>query len=355
MDKKTGIILGIIGAIIVVLVAVVFVMDAQTEKVDKNTLLTIEGEEYSTEEFEKFAKIYNHEINDDINKVMTEDETLATMDQFLLQKIYFDAAAKHNITLESGETSNFESDYDADSEVLLGANISKDDYIEYKTEYETVQKLKNNLGEYYELTYEIYESIRDAYETEGLYNTYGYRLMTIPYEVSKSGDASGDSIDILESGDVSGDASGDTEDLSRDAQFAIAEDVLARIKSGESFEELAKEFGSTRLSFSGNEYKLINGDLEYTTTPLLESKLGSTDLYNIVLEMESGEISDVIEDEEGTSFQIVRVESKEDGFVGEGEKELKSILLNEYADDVVAGDAHYEMNQSAYIRALYKK
>ena len=35
--------------------------------------------------------------------------------------------------------------------------------------------------------------------------------------------------------------------------------------------------------------------------------------------------------------------------------ELKEILLNEYADDIVSKDYHYEMNQSAYVRMMYKK
>ena len=38
----------------------------------------------------------------------------------------------------------------------------------------------------------------------------------------------------------------------------------------------------------------------------------------------------------------------------EGEIELKEILLNEYANDVVAGNVDYDMNASAYMRTLYK-
>ena len=262
---------------------------------------------------------------------------------------------KHNVEIPSGDVANFESDYDKDSSIYVNANISKEDYVKYKTETGTVQELKYNLDDYYTLPNDTYEAVRKSFEEEKMYNTYSYRLMTIPYEAPKSGDESGDVVDILEDGLSSGDVSGDKEDLSRDAQLKIAEDVISRIKSGESFEELAKEYGSTRLSFSGNEYKLINGEIEYATTPLLESKLGKKDLYDVVIAMNSGDVSEVIEDKEGTSFSIIKLESKEDGFVGEGEKELKTILLNEYADDIVAGNAHYEMNQSAYIRALYSK
>lgn len=359
MDKKTGIILGIIGAIVVILIAIVFVMDTKTVKLDKNTLLIVEGKEYTTNEFEKYSKLYNNENNSDINKKMTEEETLTMMDQFLLHKIYLDAAEKHNVEIPSGDIANFESDYDKDSSKFANANISKEDFIKYKTETRTVEELKYNLDDYYALPDDIYEAVRDSFIEEKMYNTYAYRLMTIPYEAPKSGDASGDTsgdvVDILEEGLSSRDTSGDKEDLSREAQLKVAEDVLAKIKSGDNFEELSKEYGSTRFTFSGNEYKLVNGEIEYTTTPLLESKLGKKELYDVVVAMQSGDVSEVIEDKEGTSFNIIKLESKEDGFVGEGEKELKTILLNEYADDVVAGNAHYEMNQSAYIRALYQK
>ena len=51
MDKKTGIIIGIITAVIVVLVAVVFAMEGKTEKVDSNVILTLNGENYTVDEF----------------------------------------------------------------------------------------------------------------------------------------------------------------------------------------------------------------------------------------------------------------------------------------------------------------
>ena len=35
---------------------------------------------------------------------------------------------------------------------------------------------------------------------------------------------------------------------------------LVSMDSIEKFEELSKEYGSTRFTFSGNEYKLVNGE-----------------------------------------------------------------------------------------------
>ncbi len=355
MDKKTGIIIGIITAVVVILVAVVFAIEANTEPVDNSILLTINGTKYSVDEFETFAKLSNHD-NGDINKIMTEQEALTMLDKFLISKLYYNAATSHNIQLESGDLEKFNKDYDEKVETFLTANVSKDDYVEYKTEETLNQSLKSNMSKYYSLPAETYDAIKKNFESGDMYKTYAFRMMTIPYEAPKSGDsgdvgASGDAL----SGDASGDVSGDKEDLSREAQLLVAQDVLARVKSGDDFEALSKEYGSTRFTFKGNQYTLVNGDLEYAAGPLLSSKLGNEDLYNAVIKLSSGDTTDLVEDEKYTSFQIVKVEALEDGFVGEGEKELKEILLNEYADDIVSQGANYEMNQGAFVRMMYKK
>ena len=250
MDKKTGIILGIISAIVVILVVMVFVMDSKVEPMDKNTILVVEGENYTIDEFQKFAKIINHEESGDITKKMTEEETMSMLDAFLIQKIYLNAAKKHNITLESGDTANFESDFEDDAIAFASGDISKEDFIKYQTETALVQKLQNNIGDYYTLPDDIYNQIKDSFISENLYKTYGFRLMQIPYDAPKSGE-SGET-DILDKDEE------EKEDLSRETQLKLAESVLQRIKSGESFEELSKEYGSSRLTFKGSEYTLVH-------------------------------------------------------------------------------------------------
>ena len=346
MDKKTGIIIGIITAVIVILVAVVFVMEGKTEKVDSNVILTLNGENYTVDEFNIFSKLTNDE-SDDINKKMTEDEIVTMMNNFIIRKIYNDSAKNHDVALESGDLEKFNQDYDSDAEKYLSVNISKDDYIKYQTEKSLAQNLKYNLSDYYELPVETYNSIVDNFKENDMYKSYSFRMMTIPYEEPKSGDEA-TSGDATTSGD-----SGEKEDLSREAQIKVAENVLAKIRSGEDFETLAKEYGSMRLSFKGKDYTLVNGDIEYATSPLLSSKLGNEDLYKAVLELNSGDTTDVIEDKDYTSFQIVKVEAVEDGFVGEAQKELKEVLLNEYADDIVSTGAKYEVNQGTFMRTVY--
>ena len=353
MDKKTGIILGVIAALVVVLVAVAFAMDSKTEKLGKDVIVVVEGNEYTTQEFNKYAKIINH-AQGDINKKMTEEEINAMLDSFLLHKVYLDAAIKHNITVESGETSSFSGDYDKEAKTFASANISKEDFVQYKTDEAIAQKLQMNFEDYYSLPKETYDAVVEAYKEQDLYKSYSFRLMTIPYEAPTSGDESGDTVDVLENEAGSGDVSGDKEDKSRDAKLKVAEEVLAKIKSGDSFEELAKEHGSMRFTFVGSEYTLLNGELEYAVSDVLKSKLGNDDLYNAALEMNSGDVSEIIEDEEYTSFNILKIESIEEGFVGEAEKEFKSILLNQEAQNLVMQNVHYELNPAAYMRALYK-
>lgn len=345
MDKKTAITLGIIVALMVVLITAVFVMDAGTEKVDKNTIITVENEPYTVQEFEQFAKILNYEESGDINIKMTETETLSMLDRFLQQKIYLKAAKSHDIVLDSGDIGDYSGDYDDDKDVYQGANVSKEYYVQYNTEKDLVEELQINFSEYYTLDDERYTTIKDSFEENDMYKTYEFRLMMIPYEVPTSGD---EETDILE------DESGETEDLSKEAQLKVAEDVLARIKSGESFEELSKEFGSTRLTFEGNQYTLVNGDKEYATSPLLESKLNNHEVYDKALEMNSGDISEIIDDEDDTAFYILKIESLQDGFVGEAEEELKQALLSELADEIVSEGIKFELNQSAYVRTMYK-
>lgn len=350
MDKKTGIIVGIITVVIVILVAVVFVMEKNSDdsSLPDDVIAEINGNNYTVTEFKNYIKLSNLD-DGDINKEMDEEEIQDMLEQFLQEKIYSEAAKNNGIELESGDVESFTKEYDEKVSTLVAANISREDYEKYKTDNSLKQELQTNISKYYEYPDDDYETVKENCKNQDMYKTYGYRLMAIPYENPKSGDESGDV-----SGDVSGDSeSGEKEDLSREAQKKVAEDVLARIKSGDDFEKLSKEYGSTRISFKGNSYVLVNGDLEYATMPLLSSKLGSEDLYNAVIKLNSGDVTDIIEDEQYTTLQIVKVESVEDGFTGEGETELKEVLLSQSADSIISAGIKYEVNQRAVLRTMY--
>lgn len=299
-------------------------MNAINSKVDENTLFVVGGKQYKIEEYKIFEKISNFELGD-INKIMDEKQKLTMVDNFLLHKIYLTSAINHNITLEKNETESFSSEFDINEVVFNGVNISKDDYIKYREETAIVEKLKVDFEEYYELSDEIYNTVRDSFIENNLYKTYSFRIITIEYESNLN---------------------------SKEEKLIVANNVINKIKAGEDFEKLAKEYGSTRLTFKGNEYVLVNGDLEYATSPLLESKLNSKELYNAIIKMQNVGITEIIEDEQNTCYQILKLESIEDGFVGEGERELKSILLNEYSNDILVDEIEYKINQSAIYKVI---
>ena len=164
-----------------------------------------------------------------------------------------------------------------------------------------------------------------------------------------SGDVSGDTIEV-----ESGDTSEEKEDRSRETILATAQDVLNQVRNSGDFEALAKEHSSFRYTFKGSGYTLINGEIEYATTAVLESKLGNTELYNQVLKLNAGETTELVEDEETNVFYLVKVESVDDGFVGSGDEELREILLSQYQEDVMLTGIKYEFNSAAIIRLYYK-
>ena len=167
------------------------------------------------------------------------------------------------------------------------------------------------------------------------------------YDQNVSGDQSGDN-----SGDVSGDS--DTS-KSRENVLAKAERVLAEVRASGDFEALAKENASYRITFKGAGYAFVNGEIEYATSPILESKVNCHELYHALIETNSGDTTEVIEDEEGSAFYFAKLENVQEGFVGEAEKELKEILLLQYANTLVMSDVKYEINTAAVMRVLYGK
>ena len=347
MDKKTGIILGIIAAVVVVLLTVVFVVDANTEKLGSDTIFVVNGEKYSTEEFKDFVRIAYNESGD-INAEVSYHDAESLLNNFMTNKILYNAAVSCGVKIDEEALKTYEDEYSGDEAVLLAAGVSKDDYMKHKEEEEMIQTMQYDYTTYFTLPDDIYEEERALYETNGMYNTYEFRLMSIPYEEKVSGDESGDEIDVLESGDK--------EDLSKEAQLKVAEDVLSRIKSGEDFEGLAKEYGSSLYFFMDNGiYMTKNGEIEYATTPMLERKLfGNQELINTIKSMQSGDLSEIIVDESNSRFQILKVEKVEDGFVGEAEKELKEYILGNHLWDIIIEKTDYKDNPGAFSRILRK-
>lgn len=368
--SKNNIIVICILVVITALLIYVFAISANVKKVDLNVLMTLNDEEYSIDDFYKYRTITN-EKNGDISKVVSGDELETMLDDFTKFKIYAYAANTKNITVPEEKITEFKTTYADKQSTFNQYGITEEDYIKYSEEDYKNTELSNNFSSYYELPEEYYNELAESYS--GDQKTYSYRLMYFAYDEPEvesetiSGDSgetvsgeaiSGESEDVtLEetSGDTeTEDTAEETEDRSRDTILAKAQSVLDQLNNGGEFESLAKENASYRISFVGSSYQLLNGELEYSTSPLIQSKLNSEVLYNKIKEMQAGETSEVIEDEESNSLYILKLENVEDGFVGDGDKELREVLLSEYKDTLVLNGISYDVNQATLLKVLYQ-
>ncbi|MBR3888044.1 MAG: peptidylprolyl isomerase [Clostridia bacterium] len=343
MDKKKSIAIIVIAVVMVVLViAVLATSHADDSALGADELVSIGENVYTVKECKDYIKITN-EAAGDITKATTDEEKEEIINQFLSEKIYAHAAAENGITVPEEEIQTFKKDY-TEKAVYAENGISEEEYLRYATDNYLYTQLSQNLEDYYELPDEYYDAFVESVEDP--MKSYSFRVMTFYYEEPKSGDASGD---------VSGEAveqiSGE---LLRDAVYAKAENVRNQVINGGDFEKLAQENSSYRYTFNGSSYTLVNGNLEYAVSVLLQDKLGSEALYNAVKDLKSGECSALVEDTEANVINFVKVETVEDGFTGEANEEVREILLYQYQDTLVTGDAHYHMNQTALLKVYYQ-
>ncbi len=340
MDKKSVSIIAVIGTIMLALVIYVICISGNTSSMTKNDLLKIEDSIYTVEDAKNYI-LMTKEADGDISKELSDEETESAITDFLTQKLYSVAAYKKGITVPSGEIEEFKKDY-AEKTDLAAYGVSEEQYVEYASSEYMVSELTGNLGEYYTLPETYYDDVIEAIEDP--LKSYAFRIMTFYYEEPTSGE------EVSESGDVEGEEAEEVEDTSRDAIYMQANDVRNKLLSGEDFAELAKEYSSYRYTFNGASYTFLNGDVEYATSILLQDKLGSEELYNAVKDLNSGEYTEIIENEEQSVFNLVKVESVEDGFTGEADRELREILLYQYQENLVMEGIHYHVNQSALLR-----
>lgn len=349
MDKKQLVIVSVIAAVVVALVVGVVIVSDTTPRLTKNEVLKVGNNIYTLDELEKFMDI-SKEADGDINKSLTEEEMETIYGEFIQSKVYAAAADSKKISFPSGEVASAQSKYDSKAEVFATHGITSGDYMRYAEDNYKMNTLMNDFSAYYELPEDLYNEFKNSYSGDDL-KSYSFRTMRFYYEEPESG----------ESGDVSGDIepevneSGEViEDRSKDAVLAKAEAILEEVRNGGDFEKIAEEKADGRYTISNNSLVYLNGNLEYAVGPTLESKLGSTDLYYKVKALNAGELTDIVLDEEGKTFAFTRLESVEDGFVGEADKEVREELLMQVQESIVLEDVKYEENMSALIQFLYK-
>ncbi len=372
MDKKTGIIVGIISGVLLILLIAVFAMDAKVEEIPSNLLVTVNGNGYDVDEFKKYMA-YKYFESGDQTVEFSEDNVSYMLNLFILDHMYYTKAIEKGVKLPE-EEKDYGAEYNEKKDSLVKFGISLEDYEKLAKEQAIIDTFKGSFSNYYEVPQNTYNEVVEDYKSRDLYNTYSFRVMQIPYTVPEeaSGDeAKGETV-TTETTEETADNTQTTEvtesteelteeekkDTSKETQMALAEEILGKLrageKSGETFEDFCKEYGTYRFTFVGNGYTLVNGDIEYATSPVVKSKIGNDDdIYNAFIALNPGEYTEIFDLPTYNSLQIVKMESKEEGFVGEGEKELKDLLLSEMMESLVTNDSTYSVNQSGYINVLY--
>ena len=336
MDKKQLTIVSILGILIVALVAFVLFSSESEVRLTKNQVLRIDDTIYELPELEKYLLIYN-ESTGDIAKASTEEEKEAIFESFIQTKIYASVADKKAILFPAEELTTAKNEYASKSETFAQYGVTEEDYIRYAEDEYKMTNLSNNFGTYYELPADVYKEFEEYYSGDEL-KTYTYRMMNFRYEVPESGE-SGDAIEA---------------ERQQETVLAKAQTALAAVKSGDDFETVAKEHSDGTYSFTQNSLVFLNGEVQYAIEPVLESKLGYTELYDAVKALNAGEYTDIIEIADATSYYFVKVENIEDGFVGEAAEEVKEQLLYEYQETLLIEELDYEANTASLVRFLYK-
>lgn len=336
MDKKQLTIVSVLGALIVALVCFVVFTSESEARLTKNQVLRIEDTIYELTELEKYVHISN-EANGDIAKELTEEEKEAMFETFIQTKVYAAVADKKAILFPEEELTTAKNEYASKMEAFSAYNITEEDYIKYAEDEYKMMNLSNNFGTYYELPDDIYQEFVDLYSGDEL-KTYTYRMMNFRYELPESGE-SGDAVEV---------------ERQKDTVLAKAQTALTEVKGGADFETVAKEHSDGTYSFTQNSLVFLNGEKQYAIEPVLESKLGSKEVYDAVKAAKTGEYTDIIEVADATSYYFVKIENVEDGFVGEAAQEVKDQLLYEYQETLLIEELDYETNTASLVRFLYK-
>lgn len=346
--KNKVVIITIIAVIMLALVIWLFAMTGDEMKVDKDLLMTMDGNKYFVDDLVKFIRIKQEESGD-ITKALDSTEMDQMFHGFFESKAFSKTADEKNITVSEEQIESFKTSYAGKSNVLLKYEITEEDYVEYSIDEYKRNELYNNFSNYYELSDEIYNQYLEG--NSGDKKTYEFRIIAFNYEKEEA-------TDEVNSGDVTEEAliedlSGDTEDRSKETVLVMAQEAIEKVKNGEDATELIKTYGQSQYVFINPGYFFPNGDLQYATSPVLEYKVPSKDLYDALLAVSSGDTTELIEDEENSYIYFAKLESVKDGFVGEAEVELKQIILNELRETLVESEIKVETQQAGLMKAFY--
>lgn len=309
MDKKSLVSVIILGVILVGVIAAAFLYDG----VFNTTVLEVNGIKYSRADYESYLKVYQYENGSEA----VDKNTI--YDNFVAYKLYSQYVDRYHVELPSGEkvTEPTEAEIVKLSEDY---NLSKEEYMRVKTELATVDYLFANLQNYWIVSEEEYNEHRQG--NEDLFKMYDYRIMQIPLEEPSqpSGDTSGDKAV------VSGDKLSEEEKKINAKSRAV--EALAKVKSGDSFEEVANEYGTMRIVVSNGGYSIVNGNKESISGLYIHDSGLDEDTITAITTMKKGEYSEIFENDGGYTF--VYLEDIRDGLDEYDKNTFKRQIANEH-------------------------
>lgn len=349
MDKKTSIVLLVVGVVIVALIALAFGLESQSNMLTSEDVLRINNDVYKKVEFENFIKytLYQNdgkmEIDDEAHEghdhaaegTSDEDVFISTcLENFYQLKVYGLLAEDKNIELTSDEIADIEKTFDDNADDITAAGLKKEDYVNFEKQYAVITKVSNSPADYLELPDGVYDEYISQVSGDML-NSYTYRLLQVAYTADKT----------------SGEGSGEVVKGNKEEKEAYMNTLVARLNSGESFETVS-ESGDNRLIFVGSGLTFGKSPEEYAAEFLLEQKVGK-EVYDAMKKTEAGKYTEVVDN--GSSFQVVLVSKVEKGVVGKAKEELMTLMISEYASDLIYSYVKdMEVNNAAVTRIKIK-
>lgn len=319
MDKKSLGIVIVLGVLLLGIITAVFLYDAKLN----TTIIEVNGKKYDKADFESYAKVWQYENGEE----PVDLETIFS--NFGAYKLYTQYAEAYHVELPSGEAVTAPSE-DVKTELLEHYNLSEEEYMRVKTEIATVDHLFSNLQNYWKVSEEEYNTHKEGNEDK--FKMYDYRVMQVAIEPAP------------QSGEASGDISGDTSlEARKAAAMSKAVEALAKVKSGDSFEEVAKEYGTTRIIYSAAGIQIANGIVESISGYYMEKydEYVDKNIKDALTTLKKGEYSKIYEGEKDSGYTFVYLEDIREGLSGADDETYRRDIANEH----IQGEARIVPNR----------
>lgn len=301
--QKIGII--VISVFLIGLIIFVALYDSVIDK----TILKINGEKYTVEDFNNFANLVELDQGQEMDLKELYEE-------YVNRKLYCQKALDFGITLTEEELKTIDEHYESaevNKETLAQLGFTKEVYVEYLKQATLATKFSNMAPDMYPITDEQYVEYKK--ELADQLEMYNYRILEVYNEVPE------------ESEDKT-----ITEEI-KQATKAKIEGALDRIKNGEDFETVANEYDPTGLSQLIEGYSV--GQVRSVPKMLLADTLQNEVLYSELLKLEAGNYTNIIETSNG--YIVARLESVEPELNEEYDEAFRNALNAENAQQHILG------------------